>query len=161
MGGEFGQHDEWCHFRSLDWHITGYLNHEGIRRWVRDLNQFYGSRPWLGYFDDEFRGFRWVNPDDGDSSVLSYLRLGNDGHELVLVVCNFTPVPRDHYRVGVPLAGLWQEVLNSDALYYGGGGQGNCGWKMTQDVPANGADQSLDLFLPPHSALIFSPAPSA
>jgi 1,4-alpha-glucan branching enzyme len=157
MGGEFGQHDEWCHFRSLDWHILKYLNHEGLRRWVRDLNLLYRSRPWLGFYDDEPQGFRWVNPDDGDSSVLSFLRLGNGPKDILLVVCNFTPIAREHYRVGVPANGLWREVLNGDALYYGGGGTGNCGWKETQNCPCNGCECSFELFLPPHSTLIFEP----
>jgi 1,4-alpha-glucan branching enzyme len=157
MGGEFGQHDEWCHFRSLDWHLLQYMDHGGIRRWVRDLNHLYLENSWLGRYDDEPRGFRWINPDDGDNGVLTYLRCGDGPEEIFLVVCNFTSVSRDSYPVGVPVSGPWKEVLNSDALFYGGGGGGNFGGKNSESIPCNGLPQRLLLHLPSQGVLILRP----
>jgi 1,4-alpha-glucan branching enzyme len=154
MGGEFGQHDEWCHFRSLDWHLLSHMNHSGLRRWVRDLNGLYRSLPWLGFYDDERQGFQWINPDDCASSVLTFLRRGDSGGDALLVVCNFSGVALRSHAVGVPEPGFWAEALNSDSLHYGGGGTGNCGGKNSEDVPCDGMGQRLSLFLPPHSCLV-------
>jgi 1,4-alpha-glucan branching enzyme len=157
MGGEFGQHDEWCHFRSLDWHLLAYMNHSGLRRWVRDLNRLYRGLPWLGLYDGDPRGFRWLNPNDGENSVLSFLRLGDGPEQSLLAICNFSGAAHRSYAVGVPCGGFWAEELNSDALFYGGGGTGNCGGKNSEPIPLNGLDHSLRLFLPPHSCILLRP----
>ena len=157
MGGEFGQHDEWCHFRSLDWHLLSYMNHGGLRRWVRDLNRLYRSLPWLGLYDDDRSGFRWVNPDDSDSGVLTFLRLGDEKDEIMLAACNFSGVALRSYAVGVPVSGVWAELLNSDSLHYGGGGTGNCGAVESEKITSNGMEQRLSLFLPPHSCILMRP----
>ncbi|MDR2030302.1 MAG: 1,4-alpha-glucan branching protein GlgB [Puniceicoccales bacterium] len=153
MGGEFGQHDEWYHGRSLDWHLLHHCNHRGLQLWIRDLNRFYLSRPWLGFYDDDPAGFCWINPDDSQGGVLSYLRRGGD--ELVLVVGNFSWQDFNAYAVGVPRSGRWREVLNGNALLYGGSGIGNLGEGWTSDESCNGFAQKLTLHLPAHSVLVF------
>ncbi|MDR1438298.1 MAG: 1,4-alpha-glucan branching protein GlgB [Puniceicoccales bacterium] len=154
MGGEFGQYNEWYYARSLDWHLLDHLDHGGLQRWIRDLNHLYHGRPWLGYYDDEPCGFQWINPDDHQSSVLTYLRRGCDDSQCILVVCNFSAMGRNHYRIGVPTVGIWREVLNSDGQEYGGHGLGNFGSKFSEAIPWNAMSQSLSLFLPPHSTII-------
>ncbi|MDR2664505.1 MAG: 1,4-alpha-glucan branching protein GlgB [Puniceicoccales bacterium] len=161
MGGEFGQHDEWCHFRSLDWHLLKYMNHSGLRRWVRDLNRLYRSLPWLGLYDDDPRGFRWIDPDDGDGGVLTFLRQGDSPGQLLLAACNFSGTPHRSYPVAVPVAGFWEEALNGDSLHYGGCGMGNCGGQWTEPVPSRGMEQRLLLHLPPHCCILLRPRKSS
>jgi len=157
MGGEFGQRREWQHEESLEWHVLQYPLHAAVQRWVSDLNRCQRAQPALHAQDFVHEGFAWVDFHDAEASVLSFLRRGREAQDLVLVVCNFTPVPRAHYRVGVPSAGYWQELLNSDATEYGGSGMGNGGGAHTQDVAAHGYAQSLSLLLPPLSALYLKP----
>ena len=157
MGGEFGQRREWQHDESLEWHVLGYPLHAGVRRWVRDLNRLYRESAALHELDFSAAGFSWIDCDDADVSVISFLRRGSSG-ALALVVCNFTPVPRPSYRVGVPVGGRWQERLNSDAADYGGSGQGNLGALDTEAHGAHGQAQSLALRLPPLAILILTPA---
>ncbi|MDR1456644.1 MAG: 1,4-alpha-glucan branching protein GlgB [Puniceicoccales bacterium] len=161
MGGEFGQYNEWCHGRSLDWHLLEHADHRGLRRWIYDLNVFYRNRSWLGYGDNEPDEFRWINPDDRDHSILSYLRTGQEIFQKVLVVCNFTPIPRNNYRVGVPLAGHWVEILNSDSAIYDGDNGGNMGEKVSEHIPSDGFDNSLNLFIPANATVIFEFQPNA
>jgi 1,4-alpha-glucan branching enzyme len=156
MGGEFGQRREWQHEESLEWHVLGYPLHAGVQRWVRDLNRLYRATPALHEQDFTEAGFRWVDCDDADVSVISFLRQSSDGG-LVLVVCNFTPVPRDHYRLGVPRPGRWQERLNSDARDYGGSGGGNLGGLETDAIAAHGHAHSLNLRLPPLAVVMLTP----
>jgi 1,4-alpha-glucan branching enzyme len=156
MGGEFGQRREWQHDESLEWHVLGYPLHAGVRRWVRDLNRLYRDTPALHELDFTDSGFSWIDCDDADVSVISFLRRSRGG-DVALIVCNFTPVPRPHYRVGVPVGGRWQERLNSDAADYGGSGQGNLGALDTQAQGAHGHPQSLSLRLPPLAVLILTP----
>jgi 1,4-alpha-glucan branching enzyme len=155
MGGEFGQWNEWNHESQLDWYLLDQPRHGGLRRWVGDLNRLYRAEPALWRRDFDGDGFEWVDCNDSETSVLSFLRKDADGQRPVLVVVNFTPVPRQNYRVGVPLAGRWQEALNSDATIYGGSGMGNFGGVDSMPVPAHGRYQSLLLSLPPLSALVF------
>ena len=121
---------------------------------MRDLNRVYREFPALHALDDRPEGFRWIVGDDAENSVLAFLRLAPDAAP-VLAVINLTPVPRQGYRIGVPHAGRWREVLNSDAPLYGGSGMGNYGGVSTQAEPAHGAGQSLELTLPPLSTLLF------
>ncbi len=134
MGGEIGQRREWQHDESLEWHVLQYPLHSGVQSWVRDLNRFYRATPALYEADFSPDGFEWVDCNDTESSVLSFIRKGPASGDVVLVVCNFTPVPRDNYRIGVPRGGLWRECLNSDASFYGSGSQGKS-WRR-RGLPA-------------------------
>lgn len=149
MGGEFGQRKEWDHDTSLDWHLLDYPPHQGIFNWIKDLNYFYKNEKALFQFDFEAQGFEWINANDLEHSVLIFLRKGEKKDDQVLVICNFVPVPWHHYRVGVPSKGIWEERLNSDAITYGGSGQGNLGSVKTTPTPIQGKDYSLSLTLPP------------
>jgi 1,4-alpha-glucan branching enzyme len=149
MGGEFGQWREWHHESSLDWSLLELPAHAGLCQWSHDLNHLYLSEPALHQQDCDPAGFQWVDANDSDHSTLSFLRKGKGADSLVLVLCNFTPVPRHNYRVGVPVAGAWQELLNSDAQDYGGSGQGNLGGLETAPIPFHGQLCSLNVTLPP------------
>ncbi len=149
MGDEFGQWKEWNHDAQLDWDLLDDPSHAGIKRWVRDLNTLYRGIPALHELDAHPDGFRWVDANDSEQSVLSLIRKGHSSDESVLILANFTPVPRTNYRVGVPQAGHWAEILNGDAPIYGGSGQGNIGGVSTAPVHSHGFEQSLNLTLPP------------
>ena len=156
MGGEFAQRREWHHDESLEWHLLQYPLHAGVQRWVRDLNQLYRATPALHELDFSETGFAWVDCADADISVISYLRMGSSTPP-VLIACNFTPVPRAHYRLGVPAGGRWRECLNSDASDYGGSGQGNLGAVVAEPVAAHGHPQSLRVRLPPLAVVVLMP----
>jgi 1,4-alpha-glucan branching enzyme len=157
MGGEFGQKREWTHDESLEWHVLQYPLHAGVQHWLRDLNHLYRTLPALHARDFSPDGFEWIDCNDGDASVLSFVRRGPGPDDLVLVVCNFTPVSRSNYRVGVPRGGRWTERLNSDAPRYGGSGEGNLGGVDAAPIGAHGRLHSLTLWLPPLAALYFTP----
>ncbi|HEY8520684.1 MAG TPA: 1,4-alpha-glucan branching protein GlgB [Gammaproteobacteria bacterium] len=158
MGGEFGQWDEWSHDKGLDWHLLDLPPHAGVKRWVEDLNRFYRSEPSLWQEDFRSDGFEWVDCNDADASVISFLRKDRSGERVTLVVINFTPVPRASYQVGVPRGGYWREVLNSDAREYGGAGHGNLGGVEAAPTGAHGRYHSLALTLPPLAVLVLQPA---
>ncbi len=149
MGGEFGQWREWAHDGSLEWHLLQQDAHAGLRRWVSDLNRVYQSEPALHQLDLDPSGFEWIDCNDGESSVINLLRKGKSPDDQVLVACNFTPVPRPSYRVGVPRGGFWKELLCSDATGYGGGGWGNLGGVEAVPIPLHGRSHSVTLTLPP------------
>jgi 1,4-alpha-glucan branching enzyme len=149
MGGEFGQTSEWNHDRSLDWHLLQYNGHAGVQSFVRDLNAFYKSQPALYGHQFEHKGFEWIDYSDNQSSVIAFQRQGNNKGELLIIVCNFTPEVRYHYRIGVPYRGTWAEVLNSDDHKYSGSGVTNMGSLMTSPVKLHGRDYSISLTLPP------------
>jgi 1,4-alpha-glucan branching enzyme len=158
MGGEFGQRREWAHESSLEWHVLGMdERHEGVQRWVADLNRTLAREPALHARDFTPDGFRWVQRGDWEQSVLSFLREGGEGVPPLLVVCNFTPVPRHNYRTGAPRGGYWRELLNSDAPVYGGGGAGNHGGAEAIPTPYEQYSHSLSITLPPLAALFFKP----
>jgi 1,4-alpha-glucan branching enzyme len=157
MGCEFGQKREWQHDQSLEWHVLQYPLHSGVQRWVRDLNRLYHTTPALYQRDFSYDGFEWIDCNDNESSVISFLRKGASSDEVVLVVCNFTPIPRENYRLGVPKGGLWRECLNSDATIYGGSGQGNLGTVEASPLPSHGRFHSVSLRLPPLAVLFFKP----
>jgi 1,4-alpha-glucan branching enzyme len=161
MGGEFGQRREWAHDAALDWDQCSAMPHAGVRNWVGDLNAAYRSHPPLYARDFAEDGFQWVDVHDYDESVLSFLRKGGEPEQTMLVVCNFTPVPRSNHRVGVPSGGVWREVLNSDAEHYGGSGVGNSGAVEAGPVPTQGYYQSLALTLPPLGVLYLEPEHTA
>jgi 1,4-alpha-glucan branching enzyme len=159
MGGEFGQWREWNHDRQLDWWLTHEEDHAGVQRWLRDLNHAYRREPALHQLDVSPAGFEWIDANDSDNSVLTYLRRPAEGPP-VLVAVNFTPVPREGYQVGVPVAGAWREILNSDAPAYGGGGIGNLGRVESRPTPWHGREHSVRLTLPPLSVVAFTPEPA-
>ena len=154
MGSEFGQSHEWAYAGQLDWHLCQYLDHEGIRLLVRDLNRLYASEPVLSRHDLDSRGFRWINCTDGDHSTVAYLRMDEDQGVIFAVVGNYTPVIRHGHRVGVPRQGFWKESINTNSQYYGGSGLGNDGGRTTENIPSDGFSQSLSLTLPPLSTTI-------
>jgi 1,4-alpha-glucan branching enzyme len=155
MGDEFGQWSEWYHEVSLDWHLLDDSRHAGVWRWLADLNRVYRAEASLWAEDFSAAGFEWIDCNDMEQSIISSVRLGREPKELILVVCNFTPRPRYHYRVGVPRAGFWQEILNSDAGDYGGSGHGNWGGLHSDPVAWHSRQNSLDLTVPPLGALFF------
>jgi len=157
MGGEFGQRREWTHEDSLEWQVLGVdPRHVGVQRWVSDLNRVYRSEKSLHEKDFSGDGFRWIQRGDWEQSALSFLRFSSNS-DPVLVVCNFTPMPRHNYRVGVPRGGRWRELLNSDSPYYGGSGIGNQGAAEAQPMPYEDLSHSLTLTLPPLAVLFFKP----
>ncbi|MFA5054716.1 MAG: 1,4-alpha-glucan branching protein GlgB [Dehalococcoidia bacterium] len=158
MGGEFGQWKEWNHDESLEWHLLNYQPHFGIQRWVQDLNSMYRSEPALYLNDCNPSGFEWIDCNDSDGSTISFIRKGDSGDETILAVCNFTPVPRYNYRVGVPYGGSWKEILNSDAQEYGGSGHGNLGGVEASAVPLHNRRYSLTLTMPPLGIVFFKKA---
>jgi 1,4-alpha-glucan branching enzyme len=149
MGGEFGQWDEWYHEKSLDWHLLEAPPHQGVQKWVQDLNRIYRSEPALYEVDFSNEGFEWIDFHDAESSVISFMRKGKRTDDIIVVAANFTPVPRLNYRLGMPRGGYWREILNSDAKIYGGSGHGNFGGVETTPIPAHGKFNSLTLVLPP------------
>jgi 1,4-alpha-glucan branching enzyme len=156
MGAEFAQEREWNHDIGLDWQLLADPAHEGVRRLVRDLNFLYRNTPALHRLDCDPDGFRWIDVANAAESIISYVRRGRDPRELSLVVCNFTPVPRQDYRIGVPQPGRYRERINTDAAEYGGSGVGNAGEVHAEPHPAHGHQQSVCLRLPPLGVVIFT-----
>jgi len=155
MGGELAQWKEWNHEESLEWHVLEHPFHQGVQRWVKDLNNLYKSEPALYQLDFSNDGFQWIDFHNWEQSILSFMRKGSDNAPLIVVVCNFTPIPRYNYRVGVPFGGYWNEVLNSDADIYNGSGHGNAGGMEASPIPSHGMYHSLSLTLPPLGILVF------
>ena len=157
MGNEIAQFAEWSEARSLDWHLLEYEKHEQLQSWVRDLNHFYRDQPALWQVDFEPDGFRWIEANDSDYSVYSYIRYAEDNDDFLIVVLNCTPVVRENYRIGVPRAGFYQEALNSDSSQYGGSNVGNLGGVQSEDVSSHGQPHRVNLQLPPLAILILKP----
>jgi 1,4-alpha-glucan branching enzyme len=158
MGGEFGQEREWDHEGELDWNLLEKPGNAGLSRWVGDLNRFLGETPALYEGDFDPSGFEWIDFKDTEKSVVAFLRKrAGEKPDPVLVVCNFTPVPRFNYRIGVPVPGTWRERLNSDAKDYGGSGHGNLGEVASVPIPFQGFEQSLTLVLPPLAIVFMVP----
>jgi 1,4-alpha-glucan branching enzyme len=157
MGCEFGQWSEWNHDASLDWHLLGTPFHSELQRWVRDLNTLYRGQRAMHELDFDAGGFAWVDCSDVQRSVISFMRRARNPADELLFVCNFTPVVRENYRVGVPQQGFWKELLNSDAPMYGGSGQGNFGGCGAAPLPIHGHPFSLNMTLPPLGVLIYQP----
>ena len=155
MGGEIGQWSEWSHDASLEWHLLQYAPHEGVKRWVSDLNRVYRSEPALYEHDCDPAGFEWIDCNDAEGSTLSLMRKGKSANDIILIACNFTPVPRLNYRVGAPRGGWWREILNSDASYYNGSGLGNAGGVEASQEPVHGRPNSLTITLPPLAVVYF------
>ncbi|MDY0059965.1 MAG: 1,4-alpha-glucan branching protein GlgB [Myxococcota bacterium] len=157
MGSEFAQWDEWNHDKSLDWHLTNFDRHKGVQRLVGDLNRLYRSDPALYAHDFDWEGFCWLELNDSAQSTLSWIRFGEQAADHLLFACNYTPVPREGYRIGVPEVGFYRELLNSDALEYGGSGMGNQGGMQSEPVPWQGQPASMTITLPPLGVVVFGP----
>jgi 1,4-alpha-glucan branching enzyme len=158
MGSEFGQWREWNHDTSLDWHLLAESFHRGIQALVRDLNRVYRNEAALHQVDYDPAGFQWIDCNDNENSVVSFVRRARSAADHLIVACNFTPVPRAGYRIGAPVAGFYRELMNTDAALYGGSDIGNAGGLSTEPVAAHGHAQSLLLTLPPLGALFLKPA---
>ena len=157
MGGEFGVTLEWNEERELDWNLLRFPGHAGVQRLLSDLNRLYRASPPLWRDDFSPSGFEWVDCNDRDRSIINFLRHDHGHGRSLLIVCNFTPVPREGYRIGVPVAGRWRERINSDSSMYGGSNLGNVGEVETEAVECMGRKFSLNLTLPPLSVLILEP----
>ncbi len=155
MGSEFAQWQEWNFSAGLEWEALKAPNHQGVQRFVKDLNRLYQNEPALYEDDFEWTGFTWIDANDSDNSVFSFIRNAKSKDEFIVVISNFTPVPRQEYRIGVPKPGYYQEILNSDSEHYWGSNVGNDGGRNTEDIPSHGYAQSLSLTLPPLATLMF------
>ena len=153
MGDDFGQEREWGHDMGLEWQVLQYPFHSGMLSWVEQLNRLYASEPALHELDTDPQGFEWIDCNDSVASTISLVRKGKSSKQQIAVVCNFTPVPRIGYRLGVPAGGFWRELLNSDAKEYGGSGMGNLGGVMAEKQEVHGRPYSLNLTLPPLAAV--------
>jgi 1,4-alpha-glucan branching enzyme len=157
MGGEFGQWIEWNHQRSLDWHLLGYDSHRQLQEYVRDLNQLYSSEPSLHEVDFEYTGFQWIDFQDANGSTIAFMRKARNENDYLIFVLNFTPVPREGYRIGVPEQVFYREVLNSDSLRYGGSNMGNYGGIMARAEEWAGFPCSMEVILPPLAVVVLKP----
>jgi 1,4-alpha-glucan branching enzyme len=155
MGGEFAQWKEWNHDESIEWHALEYPFHQGVRKWVKDLNHLYRNEPALYEMDFSKDGFEWIDFHDWEQSVIGFIRKSKSSGESIFVACNFTSVPRYDYRIGVPHGGFWRELINSDSEIYGGSGCGNSGGVEADAIRSQKRHFSLSLTLPPLSVLFF------
>ena len=156
MGSEFGQWHEWNHAESIDWHLLeGEPHHRQLQEYVKDLNHLYRSEPALYEVDYNWEGFQWIDFSDTQQSLISFVRRGKSNDEALVFVCNFTPVPRQEYRIGVPLLGFYQELLNSDSEHYGGSNIGNHGGVHAQEVSHHNQPYSIVIEFPPLAAVVF------
>jgi 1,4-alpha-glucan branching enzyme len=158
MGGEIAQEAEWAESRELDWWLLDHADHAGVKQLVSDLNRIYRQTPALWSQDANPSGFGWIDPNDATGNVLSFLRWGSDGSVLACIT-NFAAIPHEGYRIGLPVAGRWEEVLNTDAAVYSGSGVGNLGVIETEDVGWHGHPASASLQLPPLGTLWLRPVP--
>jgi 1,4-alpha-glucan branching enzyme len=154
MGGEFGQRREWTHEGELEWWVSGLPEHAGVKRLIADLNRVYRRESALHQVDFSPAGFEWVDVGNAEMSIIAFLRKSGGAGAPLLVVCNFTPLPRENFLVGVPARGLWREIINTDARDYGGAGWGNMGAVESVPVGSHGRVESLSLTLPPLSTLV-------
>jgi 1,4-alpha-glucan branching enzyme len=157
MGGEFGQWSEWNFDKSLDWHLTECEPHAKLQRYISDLNALYRSEPAFHQVDHDWQGFEWIDCNDADNSVFSFIRKASTPGDFLVFVLNLTPVPRYGYRIGVPKAGFYREILNSDSERYWGGNCGNSGGALAERAASHGRNYSLSLTLPPLACLVLKP----
>jgi 1,4-alpha-glucan branching enzyme len=157
MGGELAQEAEWSHERSLDWHLLEQPAHAGIQALVRDLNRIYKEEPALWEVDSDPSGFWWLEPNDADNNVVAFARQSREGERVVVFVANLSPVPRGPYRLGLPRAGRWRELLNTDSTFYGGSDVGNLGEIEPEPIPWHGQNFSAEITLPPLAAVWLVP----
>jgi 1,4-alpha-glucan branching enzyme len=155
MGSEFGQTDEWNHERALEWWLLQFAVHYKLQTFVRELNALYRREPSLYEVDDTYSGFEWIDLQDADSSVISFVRFARHREDFIVFACNFTPVPRQGYRLGAPKAGVYREILNTDAEMFGGSNMGNGGAVLADNIPFHGRPASLLVTLPPLAVVAF------
>ncbi|MES9849009.1 MAG: alpha amylase C-terminal domain-containing protein, partial [Candidatus Thiodiazotropha sp.] len=153
MGSEFAQGREWNDSEALDWFLQEHPSHKGITALLTDLNKLYREQPILHQIEFEYPGFDWIDCHDSSQSILSYVRKDRDGNE-ILIILNFTPVPRENYRIGVNYPGNYSEIFNSDSEFYGGSNMGNGSGLVSEDIPWMGRNQSIALTLPPLGAIL-------
>lgn len=158
MGGEIGQWDEWNFEQSVDWHLTSHRQHNRLQKYVRDLNRIYSSEPALHEVDFDYHGFDWIDFRDSEESIISFIRYARKKDDYLVVVCNFTPVPRFAYRIGVPERCYYREILNSDSREYWGSNLGNACGVQGEDTPWHGKPCSINIIIPPLAVLYFKPA---
>jgi 1,4-alpha-glucan branching enzyme len=155
MGSEIGQYEEWNHTASIRWELLEFDYHRKLQALVRELNRIYRSEPALYEVDFQWNGFEWVDLSDVDNSIISFLRRAADPEDFLLFACNFTPVPREGYRLGVPAAGYYREVFNSDSELFGGSNMGNAGGVNARPIPCHGRHDSIQITLPPLAVVAF------
>jgi 1,4-alpha-glucan branching enzyme len=155
MGNEFGQSSEWAYDRSLDWHLLEYEDHRGIQKLVAELNALYRHHPALGKLDFRADSFQWINHSDHDSCVLSFVRLDAETKQSVLVIGNFAPMDRQHYRIGVPHAGTWRESINTSSNRFGGSSQAAPQEATSTPLVWDGQEQAIDIVIPGMTTLFF------
>jgi len=161
MGAEFGQWSEWSETRGLDWYLLQFETHRGVQAWMRDLNRLYQEQPALWQHDFDPTGFRWIEANDAEQSVFTYVRFADDPADFLLVACNFTPVPRQAYRIGVPEMGAYGELLNSDSNHYGGSNVGNNGGVQAESIAWHAWPHSISLTIPPLGIVILKKQPAS
>jgi len=149
MGSEFGQWNEWNHDSDLQWDLLQWESHQGLKKLVGDLNELYKTEPALHDIDFEDNGFEWIDCANHGESILSYVRKGRDTDELIVVVCNFTPTVREGFRMGVPRAGTYKEIFNSDSSFYAGSNVGNGLGAESEAIEWNGRENSITINIPP------------
>jgi 1,4-alpha-glucan branching enzyme len=157
MGGEFGQWNEWNHNESLQWHLLDWQSHQGVQRYLADLNALYRREPAMHQVDFEWTGFEWIDCHNWQDSILAYVRKAKDPNDFLIVCCNFTPVPRIGYKIGVPEACFYEEISNSDSTFYGGSDLGNAGGIQALPQESHGRPASMEVTLPPLATVIFKP----
>jgi 1,4-alpha-glucan branching enzyme len=157
MGGELGQWDEWNHDKSIDWHLIQFAPHRCLQKFVVDLNRIYQSEPALYERDFHYGGFEWIDFHDSDNSIISFMRKAKNPDDLLIIVCNFTPLPRPDYRIGVAKNSHYKEILNSDSQIYWGSNMGNAGGVNADKVPWHAKPYSIKITIPPLSIVIFKP----
>jgi 1,4-alpha-glucan branching enzyme len=155
MGTDIGDYREWNHDSGVPWEVLQYPVHLGLQSFVRDLNALYRSHPALYEVDFDYTGFEWLDISDVDQSIISFLRKAADPADAIVFACNFTPVPRRNYSVGVPVAGFYREILNSDSSLYGGGNIGNAGGVMSFNKQSHGRGQTISITIPPLAVVAF------
>jgi 1,4-alpha-glucan branching enzyme len=158
MGCDIGQTSEWNYNESLPWHLLHWPVHYTLQTMVKEINWLYRREPAMYEVDDSFAGFEWIDFRDSEASVISFVRFAKDRADFLVFACNFTPVPRHGYRIGVPSAGVYQEVFNTDAAMFGGSNMGNGGAVTAEPVASHGRPASVRIVLPPLAMVVFKPA---
>jgi 1,4-alpha-glucan branching enzyme len=155
MSSEFGQWWEWNHAECIHWHLLEHKPHRQLQAFAKDLNRLYRSEPALYEVDYSWEGFQWIDFQDHDASLISFFRRGKNSDEILVFACNFTPIPRENYRIGLPLSGFYREVLNSDSEQYGGSNMGNLGGVPAEDIPSHNQPYSAEITFPPLAVVVF------
>jgi 1,4-alpha-glucan branching enzyme len=157
MGQEFAQESEWSHEHSLDWHLVEQADNAGLQTLVASLNRTYRAQPALWQRDSDPEAFWWLEGGDADSNVIAFARYGNSPRDVLVCICNLSPIPRDRYRLGLPRPGFWRETLNTDSTYYGGSDVGNVGGRTAEALPSHDQPYSAEFTLPPLAVLWLTP----